>query len=352
MNFTKLHVPKFSGNASVDNIKFMGWRTRARIYLSECEVPERQKYKALYMAVTGEAGEILETHPTKTTEDIFAALEGAYFNEKQKAVKFLSLKQNVGERVRIYYQRVRGQIAQLNMQDSAASRIQADALTLKFFVSGVLPYIAAQFKILRPTELNDAVIKAEQCEDEYILENPKTKHENKSSKLNQINSSDNEASPGAESSNLPKTKPVKIMESIHETQTALLEVMRAQPAAWLQAFQTQNQTALMQSAPTKSQNQPSNYKGKNFDTNYKPYINTQASRPTTSYQNGPSRQSSLAVVGACFHCGRKGHSFRFCRNISSSQLADLTKKQPQLIINEINRLNSVAESQPSRQTSA
>ena len=140
MNFTKLHVPKFSGNASVDNIKFMGWRTRARIYLSECEVPGRHKYKALYMAVTGEAGEILETHPTKTTEDIFAALEGAYFNEKQKAVEFLSLKQNVGERVRIYYQRVRGQIAQLNMQDSAASRIQADALTLKFFVSGVLPH--------------------------------------------------------------------------------------------------------------------------------------------------------------------------------------------------------------------
>ena len=207
--------------------------------------------------------------PTKTTEDIFAALEGAYFNEKQKAVEFLSLKQNVGERVRIYYQRVRGQIAQLNMKDSAASRIQADALTLKFFVSGVLPYIAAQFKILRPTELNDAVIKAEQCENEYILENPKTKHENK-----------------------------------------------------------------------------------NFENNYKPYINTQASRPTTSYQNGPSRQSSLAVVGACFHCGRKGHSFRFCRNISSTQLADLTKKQPQLIINEINRLNSVAESQPSHQTSA
>ena len=57
---------------------------RARIYLSECEVPERQKYKALYMAVTGEAGEILETHPTKTTEDIFAALEGPISMKSKK----------------------------------------------------------------------------------------------------------------------------------------------------------------------------------------------------------------------------------------------------------------------------
>ena len=76
--FNKIRVPTFTGDCNVDKYDYQGWKEKAVAYLSRVNASVEDKVVALKIAVSGNAGRVLQHAKITKVSQIFKTLKQAY----------------------------------------------------------------------------------------------------------------------------------------------------------------------------------------------------------------------------------------------------------------------------------
>jgi hypothetical protein len=309
--FNKIRVPTFTGDCNVDKYDYQGWKEKAVAYLGRVNASVEDKVVALKIAVSGNAGRVLQHAKITKVSQIFKTLKQAYEGFKTSDQLFHIKQQWPEESVMQLHSRI---IAEAKNSHVSRTKKYFNQLLRKVLRNALYPEIQTKIADQHPRRLKDLIYLAHEVEQTIRQKMANTTSKSKKSEGT-----------------------VASIEAAENSNKGLLNAT------------VQGQIAALESNFKQLQNS-FNRQHRQFD--YKKnnkYINNKQQNGydrKNNQQNFNKSGKQLRIKGQCYICKKFGHSFRDCRNSSPSQIQEMEHK---LNRNNNLNLNAVVENPPKSQ---
>ena len=159
--FNKIRVPTFTGDCNVDKYDYQGWKEKAVAYLSRVNASVEDKVVALKIAVSGNAGRVLQHAKIAKVSQIFKTLKQAYEGFRTSDQLFHIKQQWPEESVMQLHSRI---IAEAKNSHVSRTKKYFDQLVRKVLRNALYTEIQTKIADQHPRRLKDLIYLAHEVE--------------------------------------------------------------------------------------------------------------------------------------------------------------------------------------------